>query len=226
MRNNANGVLFWFAAAMALALGVCMFFVLKVEIKNLEPEKKQTVVRTRDLGEGLVLTRHGLYGVSLAKVGKAHIRKLRKGPFTIGAINELVLEDVELTLPEELWKSKVDVTSPSRNVDGTSSARAPLDASAAPSGPRALLAKLGLEAEHLKVGGRLPRFSALCIQNLMVSRLEGTNAVPWFAARVANAKRSGLALEDGWSVEEGRRIDWPEATLVFDPGLQLVPRRP
>jgi len=226
MRNNGAHAMLWSGVLVALALGACMFFVMRTDVKSAEPVKKPAPVRTRDLGEGIVLSQHGLYGVSLVKIGKAHLRKLRKGPFTIGAINELVLEDVELTLPEELWRgvSGADTTESSRQEGAGDSKRSGADVER--SRPAAMLAKLGLKPEHLKLDGRLPRFSALCIQNLKVTRLEGTNAAPWFVAREANAERGGLALEDGWSVDDGRRVDWPEARLVFDPELRVVPRRP
>jgi len=202
---------FLFGAALLVAILITACLIGVSRIDWTQPDVSPAPVRERSLGEKIVLSQSGLYGVSLVKVAKAHVRKLRKGPFTIGAINELVLEDVDLTLP--VGYEELGSTGTGEGSDNDESQTA----------PAAMLDKLGLNASHLRLGMGAPRFSALSISSLTVSRLEGTNAVPWFAARHAEAKRSGLLLEDGWSVEDGRRTEWKEAFLVFRPELRVIP---
>jgi len=204
--------LFGYPLLAVILIAACSVGVLRIDM-SLQPDKRPAPVRERNLGEEIVLTQSGLYGVSLVKVGKAHMRKLRKGPFTVGAINELVLEDVELTIPVGIEGMR-DEGRGMRD-EGRGASGAPAD----------VLDRLGVEPNSLHLGGKLPRFSALAIRNLKVARLTGTNAVPWFAAAHAEAKRGGLSLSDGWSVEDGRRTDWQEALLVLQPELRVVPRQ-
>jgi len=202
---------------LAVIVVACVVATLKIDLTP-KPEKGKAPVRVRNFGEGIRLTQHGLYGIDLVSIGKAHMRKLRKGPFTIGAINELVLEDVSLALPEDVWNR----TAPAPGAEDGGSARE-ARAVREDSGPRAMLSKLGINAGNLKMGGNIPRFSALAILNLRVARIEGTNAVPWFAAVRGEAGRGGLKLESGWSVDGGRTNRWSEALLVVDPELRIVP---
>jgi len=206
---------------LAVLIAACAVSVLKID---LTPKAKpgKPVERTRNFGEGLKLAQHGLYGIDLVSVGRAHMRKLRKGPFMIGAINELVLEDVALVLPEEMWN--VGTASRRADEEGEDSALARRDAAPTASGPRAMLAKLGLDAGHLKLGDKMPRFSALEIRSLKVARLVESNAVPWFAASRGEAERGGLKLESGYTVEGGKTNLWKEGLLVVDPALKLYTR--
>jgi len=203
------------AAVLIVACGVS---ALKIDLTPKSTSEKP-VERTRQFGEGLKLAQHGLFGIDLVSIGKAHMRKLRKGPFTIGAINELVLEDVSLVLPEEMWKDGKDEGQESADNDGAG--KKPEEKG--DPGPRAMLSKLGLDASRLKLGSKMPNFSALLIRGLAVSRLTGTNAVPWFAAKRGKAGRAGLELLDGWSVENGKSNGWSKAVLVVSPKIALFP---
>jgi len=204
---------------VAVLIAACAVAVLKIDLTP-PAEKGKPVQRTRNFGEGLKLAQHGLYGIDLVSIGKAHMRKLRKGPFTIGAINELVLEDVALVLPEEVWKAGQDKGQ--KTTDKGEAGQRTEDREE--KGPRAMLAKLGLNAGNLKMGDKVPRFSALKITNLQVARLVESNAVPWFAASRGEAERGGLKLENGWSVEDGRTNVWKEGLLVVEPQLRLWTR--
>jgi len=210
--SEVRGYVSFIGAAIIVALMVVsgLIAVLKIDLTP-PPEKDKAPVRERNLAEGVRLSRHGLYGIDLVKIGRAHMRKLRKGPFTIGAINELVLEDVSLTLPEELWRDE-EASEAEGGAPGEQ-----------PTGPKRMLSKLGIKTDSLRMGERVPRFSALAIRNLCVARLEGTNAVPWFAARSGEAKRSGLELEDGYVIEDGKTNRWHTALLVIEPRLALKP---
>jgi len=198
---------------MAVLIAASTVAVLKIDLTP-PKEKGKPAVRTRNFGEGLKLAQHGLYGIDLVSIGKAHMRKLRKGPFTIGAINELVLEDVALVLPEEIWKAGQDQGQ--KTPDKGEAGQRTEDA-----GPRAMLSKLGLNAGNLKLGEKVPRFSALKITNLQMSRLMETNAVPWFAAVRGEAERGGLRLYAGYTVEGGKTNRWSEGLLVIEPELRL-----
>jgi len=193
---------------VAVMIAACVVSVLKIDLTPKAAPGKP-VERTRNFGEGLKLGRHGLYGLDLVSIGKARMRKLRKGPFMIGAINELVLEDVALVLPEELWRGERSGVEGQEKADGRDSQ----------TGPRVMLSKLGVDAGNLKLGAKMPRFSALSVSNISVARLEGANAAPWFAAAGGKAERSGLALENGWSVEGGKTNRWQKAYLVVEPRL-------
>jgi len=225
MNNRLMIFMGGFLVAILVAAGVVA--VLKIDLAPKDEKPGKRPARTQNLGEGIKVSQHGFYGVDLVSIGKAHMRKLRKGPFTIGAINELVLEDVALALPEDVWKGKDEVEKIGGGGQGTdNSSVQPSTANLQPgSGPRAMLSKLGINAGNLKMGGSMPRFSALAIRGLKVSRIEGTNAVPWFAAKRAEARRAGLHLENGYLFENGQPLGWNEAMLVFEPKLALFPMR-
>jgi len=202
-------------SSIILALIVVCGIVAVLKIDLTPPDEKgKGPTRTRDFGEGIKISQHGLYGVDLVSIGHVHMRKLRKGPFSIGAINELVLEDVSLALPEEIWREEKKVKGEG---EGEGEERQ--------TGPKRMLTRLGVKTANLKLGGKLPRFSALSVRNLRVARLEGTNAVPWFAAEHGEAKREGLALESGYVIEGGVSNAWKEAILYVEPELKLKYRR-
>jgi len=206
------------ALILAALMAACLVAVLKIDLTP-APEKGKAPVRTQDLAEGVRLSRHGLYGVDLVSIGKAHMRKLRKGPFSIGAINELVLEDVSLALPEEIWREGIG----NREKGVGEGEGEEKGEGRRETGPKKMLTRLGIKTDNLRMGGRMPRFSALVIRNLRVARLEGTNAVPWFAAEHGEAKREGLSLENGYTVESGKTNAWKEAILVIEPKLDIIP---
>jgi len=139
-----------------------------------------------------------------------------------------VLEDVALVLPEDVWKGekeKVKGEGQGQERNDPNSSVQPSTSNLQPgSSPKAMLSKLGISAGNLKMGGDMPRFSALAIRGLKVSRLEGTNAVPWFIAERAEARTKGLKLSNGWSVEGDEAKRWDEALLVFEPQLRLWTR--
>jgi len=202
---------------VAVLIAACAVVVLKIDLTPSE-EKGKPVQRTRKFGEGLTLAQHGLYGIDLVSIGKAHMRKLRKGPFTIGAINEMVLEDVALVLPEEIWRTGQD--NGQKTADKGEVGQRTEDGEVR--GPRAILAKLGLNAGNLRMGDKVPRFSALRITNLKVARLMESNAEPWFAASRGEAERGGLRLYAGYTVEGGKTNAWDEALLVVEPEVKLL----
>jgi len=203
---------------VALMVAASVVATLKIDVSP-TVEKARRPPRTQELAEGVKISQHGLYGVNLVTIGKAHMRKLRKGPFTIGAINELVLEDVTLALPEELWKGEEKVKGEGQGQERNGQPSNPQTSA------KTMLGRLGINAGNLKMGGKMPRFSALQVRGLRVSRLVGTNAVPWFAAARGDAGRNGLELQGGFVIENGHTNAWKEALLVFEPSLMLLPNR-
>lgn len=165
-----------------LGLGVVMVAIVGLSVfvpfhwsseKSSEPivEKRYH----RDIAEGLVLNRHGVYGVDLVRCGKCSVRKKKRGLITFGGMNELVLEDLKVVLPQM--------------TNGTETARGS-NASA-----HEVLAGMGVGDSFLKSNGVNLRFSALLISGLEVSQLVGTNVVEAFRARRGEAVREGLRLE-------------------------------
>lgn len=200
------------AILVAMFIAAGLVAVLKIDVTP-KDETGAAVVRNRNFAEGVQIAQHGLYGVNLVSIGKVHMRKFRKGPFTIGAINELVLEDVSLVLPEELWAKGGRESADSKHADADEDSQ---------SGPKAMLGRLGINPKQISMSGKIPRFSALTMRDLRIARLVGTNAVPWFAARRGEARRHGLKLEGGWSVERGLTNVWKEAMLIVEPELKLI----
>jgi len=202
-------------AAFVAVLAVCAVAVLHLEI-DVGRNKGPAPVRVRNFGEGLTLSQHGLYGVDLIRVGKAQMRKMRKGPFTLGGLNELVLDDLSVVLPDdgEAAASASPETAVTNGVDAVRE-----------KGPKELLDRMGLDVRHLKLGGSIPRFSGLEICRLSVSRLvDGTNVVPWFAAQRAEARRDGLLLTNCSSFQPDGATNVSERALFVlspKPALHL-----
>lgn len=186
----------------------CIVTVLKIDLTPREGTGS-VPKRTHDFGEGIRVSQHGLYGIDLITLGHAHMRKLKKGPFTIGAINELVLEDLSIIWPGEQWQSR-----------GKESGSAVVEA--AGDAPRAILSRLGVETGSIRIGGKIPRFSALTIYRLSVAELKGDKVVPWFSASVATAEEGGLALESCNIVQSGVTNFHEKAFLKVYPRPHLV----
>ena len=160
----------------------------------------------RELGEDVKLSRHGLYGVNLVECGKCSIEKLKRGPFTFGGFNVLVLEDLKIVL--QPVSNRVDAAEGSGGKRKAESVQEILDG-------------LGVN-ETVWVGqGIGKRFSGLRIKGLEVSRYEDNKVVGLFRARQGEAKSDGLHLT-GCDIisQSNRRV--PHAVLKLNPMLQLV----
>lgn len=150
------------------------------------------------LTEGAVLNKHGVYGVDFVRCRRCSVEKLRQGPLTFGGLNVLVLEGLEVVLP------------PSTN----------LTATAEPTTPREIVGRMGLDDSFVKSQGVSRKFTALRIEDLKVSLLRGTNAVPAFSAAHGEAKRDGLHLRECDIIREGTN-HVPRALLKVKPSLRL-----
>ena len=156
-------------------------------------------------------------GADLLRCGSCRIEKMRKGPFTFGGINVLVLEDLQVTLPRS-FVPKGDLPA---NEDGGVPARE-------------TLGSFGAVDKFLELHGLGGSFSGLHIERLEFLRLEGTNAVPFFSAATGEACSEGLEMTGfRLSAEEGfrpckallrvrprPRIEWRGGSADLFPGAR------
>ncbi len=169
----------------------------------------KTKVFKRQLMEDLRVTRHGIIGVDLVKCRSCRLEKRKKGPFTFGAMNVLVLEDLEVVLVP----------------DDDAQADTPKADSPDADDSRAVVRRLGISDGFLAKRGLPFKFSGVKISNLAVGRLEGTNTVVrLFSARSGEAKSGGLALSGCRIMHaDGKEEDVAHANLAISNGrLRLV----
>lgn len=149
-----------------------------------EPRPK---VYSQELARDLVVNKHGLYGVDLLKCGSCRIEKMRRGLFTLGGLNVLVIEDLELVLQE--FQGSIEDC-------GRQSAED-------------VLKSLGISDALMEKGKSHRSFSDVRISSLRINLLrdDGT-VVPFLHAKSAKAaKRGGLKL-DGCRFMSGGQWPW------------------
>lgn len=127
------------------------------------------------LTEGAVLNKHGVYGVDFVRCGKCSVEKLRKGPLTFGGMNVLVLDDLKVVIPPR-------EAAATNSADGVTA--------------REIAGRMGVDDSFLGSRGVGLKFSGLRINELALSRLDGTNVVPVLSAPFGEARRDGLHLRD------------------------------
>ena len=139
------------------------------------PKQGKSKVFRRTLVEDLRVTRHGIRGVDFIRCGTCRIEKRKKGLFTLGGMNVLVLEDLSVVLP----RVEVEDETPKPDDDDV----------------RGIVQKMGVSEGFLKERGISMKFSGLKVNNLAVSRLlKDNNPEIVFTARTAEAVRGGLRL--------------------------------
>ena len=192
-----------FFALLGIGCAIPFFFSSNGEQGGLPSAPKRF---KRQLGEGFQLSRHGLYGVNLIECGKCSIEKLKRGLFTFGGFNVLVLEDLKIVLPPV--SNRVDAAEGSGGKRKAESVQEILDG-------------LGVNETVWAGQGIGKRFSGLRIKGLEVSRYEDNKVVGLFRARQGEAKSDGLHLT-GCDIisQSNRRV--PHAVLKLNPMLQLV----
>ncbi len=138
-------------------------------------KKQRDKTYTRTLAEGVKIGRHGLYGVDLVTCGSCRVQKRKRGIFTLGAMNVLVLDDLKVVLPPDTEDSA------QRSEEG---------------GPaKDIVRRMGISDGFLKDRGLPMKFSGLKINELSVSRLKTDNTPEKaFTAKSAEAVRGGLKL--------------------------------
>lgn len=189
----------------AVLIGASLIVPLLIKLDDASAESVRKQFKRR-LCEGVKLSQHGLYGVNLVECGKCSIEKLKRGPFTFGGLNVLLLEDLKVVLPP--------LTNDTDVVEGADSERGGKSA-------REILGGLGVDESVWTGRGVGNKFSGLRIKGLEVSRLENGKVVGLFRARLGEAKSDGLHLSDCDIMSlSNRRV--PRAVLKLKPMLQLV----
>lgn len=202
----------WTAFVSFLGLACAIPFFLK-DGDAVAPS--QTVKRFRQqISADFKLSRHELYGVNLVECGKCSIKKLKRGPFTFGGFNVLVLEDLKIVLPPV--SNRVDAA------EGSGGRR-----KAEP--VRDILDGLGVNETVWSDRGIGNGFSGLQIKGLEVSRYEDNKVVGLFRARLGEAKSDGLHLTDCniicrqnalvshavLKMKPELHLEWPRGTLAI-----------
>lgn len=195
------------ALAFVMSAGALAFFAARYvnfdEVSESKPRQKHY---RETLVEGLAVNRHGLYGVDLVRCRSCRVEKRKKGIFTLGGFNVLVIDDLDIILPPEEGCER-----PATEGDGDS--------------PRSMARRMGVSDSFLSARGMPISFSGLKINGLSVGRLTvGNKPEPAFAAKSAKAVRGGLELS-GCVVydapDESRHVS--NATLAYvDRKLRLT----
>lgn len=198
-------------AAAAILLVPRVLDALREDVRP--PARRKQFART--FAEGVRVDHPDAPEADLLRCGACRIEKLRKGPFTLGGVNVLVLEDLQVTLSDSMAPRE----KPSDGDDRGPSARE-------------VLGTFGSVDRFLSLQGVRGRFSDLRIERLEVLRLEGTNAVPFFSAARGEACRDGLKLskcsvasEEGVAphdallrVRPRPRLEWAGGGIDLFPG--------
>lgn len=156
------------------------------------------------LAEGVRVGRHGMYGVDFVKCDSCRIEKLRRGPLSFGGFNVLVLENLEIVMPER------DVASVARETSTTKS-----------DSVHELARDLGLTDGLLTSRGIPLKFSGIKISGFRASRLagDGKSVRPAFAAVGAESAVGGLELYDCIiHLRDGKSESVGKAMLVKEDG--------
>ncbi len=162
------------------------------------------------LAEGVRIGQRGVYGIDLVTCGKCSVEKIRRGPFTFGAMNRLRLVDLQVVIP------------PNGNCHGGDTAIADVDAADGKDVRADEIAdRFGIGLSFLNSRGVKKRFSALEIDGLMVSRLEGDAVVHIFSAVRGVAKSDGLHIERCAIINGGSTNVVSKALLRVKPRLRL-----
>lgn len=188
----------YLTAGCGLFLALVTSAVLVCSREKRDDSARHVVKRySRTLAEGVAINIHGIYGIDFVRLGAARIEKLRRGPFTLGAFNQLVLEDLAIVIPEEdprLAASRRGATAASPHstphaVEGQEYANQQESSLELDSDILSLLPdELLLDAANGET------FSSLRIDRLLVSRQTGDTTPPLFAAQHASSEAGGLAL--------------------------------
>ena len=195
------------ALAFVMSAGALAFFAARYVNFDEDSERKPRQKHYREtLVEGLAVNRHGLYGVDLVRCRSCRVEKRKKGIFTLGGFNVLVIDDLDIILPPEEGCER-----PATEGDGDS--------------PRSMARRMGVSDSFLSARGMPISFSGLKINGLSVGRLTAENKPePAFAAKSAKAVRGGLKLS-GCIVYGAHDESWhvSNATLAYvDRKLRLT----
>ena len=154
-------------------------------------------VYSQELARNLVVNKHGLYGVDLLKCGSCRIEKMGRGLFTLGGLNVLAIDDLEIVL-QEFHGSIEDC--------GRQSAED-------------MIRSIGISDALMEKGKRNRSFSDVVISGLRISLLrDDGSVVPFLQAKTARAaRRGGLKLDGCRFLTGGQR----PRRLSADPVLSV-----
>lgn len=183
-----------FGATAAFLAGWGVWIAIRATDMPVQTEPRKAKVFRQNLIKDLRVTRHGVRGVNFIKCGACRLEKRRQGVLTLGGMNMLVLEDLEVVIPPD------DPSKPSPQRSGAHAASEHVDGTAVASvdeksDAKAVVRRMGIGDGFLAERGLAYRFSGVRISKLKVSRLEGSNTVVRvFTARSAEAESDGLSL--------------------------------
>lgn len=208
--------------AVAVLVGWCAWIAVRSTDSAPLPRPAAPKVFRKTLMEGLRVTHGGVKGVEFIKCRTCRLEKRRQGVLTLGGMNVLVLEDLDVVIPpDEPRGSGNHAASDDKNGDAKDVVR-----------------RMGISDGFLLDRGLSFKFSGVRVSNLSVSRLEGSNAVVRvFTARTAKTESSGLALSGCKVVRsDGEEEDVRHARLKMSDGalrlewdgggMDIVPRDP
>ena len=182
-----------------------------------QPEPAKPKVFRQTLFTDFHVRREGGRGVEFIKCGACRVEKRKRGVLTLGGMNVLVVEDLEVVIPPEEHQAEDETTNAETRVAGKAKGGKGNNA-------RAVVRRMGITDGFLSNRGMVPKFSGIRITNLAVNRLEGSNqVVRVFSARTAEAEREGLKLTGCRVIrEDGEEEDVNHARLkLVGRGLRL-----
>ena len=173
----SSPVVFAYALIFLVGIGALAFFSSRVaDFDNMAEKAPRKKVYRKTIAEDVKISQHGIYGVDLVSCKSCRMEKMKKGIFTFGGMNVLVLDELAVVLP------------PGEMLQGDGTSRK--------DGARALARHMGMTDGFLASQGMPNRFSGLKINGLSVSRLvDGNRVEKAFEAQNAEAVRGGLKLK-------------------------------
>lgn len=187
------------------SVGAIALISLFVEPRNDECVRQKRFDRV--IAEDVRMRQHGLYGIDLITCANCHLEKRKLGMITLGGLNTLVLEDLNIVLPP---RDGSEEDSSEGAYDERSSALE-------------IVNRLGLSDRIAQMGVARVKFSGLKIKNLSLATLSAeTNVCPRFVATSGEARKDGLHLTGCTVVENGRTNVIGRAILTVVPEIKLV----
>ena len=188
--------------AVCAAISACLLSPSETAVD--EPRVKRF---NRVIAEDVRIRQHGIYGIDLITCRTCRLEKRKLGMMTLGGLNTLVLEDLNIVLPP---CDRREEDSSEGAGDGRATARE-------------IVNRLGLSDRIVQMGGARLRFSGLKIKNLSLAMLSAeTNICPSFVASWGEAQKDGLHLMGCKLTKDGRTNDIGRAVLKFKPDLCLI----
>ena len=192
-----------FFGFLLLLMVITGSFFLVPEVAEKISSERRHVKLNRDIAEDVRVSRFGFYGIDFVSCARARMEKLKRGPFTLGCFNVLILDELKVVLPDVCAKTDM--------FGGVS----PEHDALAKMTPSELLSQMGVSSDFLAMNGVVKRFSGLRINGLEISRLNAaTNVVRVMTARKAEMKRNGLELLDSTINVDGYQENVSKAMLI------------